>query len=144
MPSFSWAKLNSNLDWLKLTKVRLLIQMLFILAIPNTSPVKPVKLLAKYILIIYTLRLAHEKYGIWIKAVPKVLWRQNSLSSKAERMSELFQTEIAISNWFRCQSFHVLNSRNWVWLMKILASEPGLRAFSDNFGLSLIYQFMAR
>ena len=30
-----------------------------------------VKLLRKYVIIIYALDLVHEKFGIWIKAVPK-------------------------------------------------------------------------
>ena len=37
-----------------------------------------VKLLAKYVIIIYALGSVHEKFGVWIKAVPKSLQRQNS------------------------------------------------------------------
>ena len=31
-----------------------------------------VKLLAKYVIMIYELGSVHEKFGVWIKAVPKL------------------------------------------------------------------------
>ena len=52
-----------------------------------------VKLLTKYVIIIYALGSAHEKFGVWIKAVPKSLQRQNSRPGKAKRTAEPFQIE---------------------------------------------------
>ena len=46
-----------------------------------------VKLLAKYDRIIYALGSVHEKFAIWIKAIPKSLKRRNSqlISSKLKQ-----------------------------------------------------------
>ena len=47
-----------------------------------------VKLLTKYIMIIYALGSVHEKSGVWIKAVPKTLQRRNSRPTRRkERLS---------------------------------------------------------
>ena len=55
-----------------------------------------VKLLTKYVIIIYALGSAHEKFGVWIKAVPKSLQRQNSRPGKAKRTAEPFQIETGV------------------------------------------------
>ena len=47
-PNFSWAELNSYLDRPKLTKVRLLIQTPYFLAVPNSIPIKPVKIVSSF------------------------------------------------------------------------------------------------
>ena len=53
-----------------------------------------VKLLTKYVIIIYALASVHEKFGVRIKAVPKSLQRRNSWPGWAKRTPELFQIEI--------------------------------------------------
>ena len=79
------------------------------------------------VLIIYGLGLVHEKFGVWIKTIPKLFQRWNSRLGEAKRTAEPFQIEIGVPNWFRRQTFYVLNSMYQVLLMKRLASEPGLR-----------------
>ena len=68
-----------------------------------------VKLLTKYVIIIYALGSVHEKFGVWIKAVPKSLQRRNSRPGRAKRTAEPFQIEIGVPNWFKRRTFHVLN-----------------------------------
>ena len=67
-----------------------------------------VKLLAKYAIIIYT--LGHEKFGIWIKAVPKSHQCQNPWPGYVGSTAEPSQIEVEISNWLRRWTLHVLNS----------------------------------
>ena len=68
------------------------------------------KMLAKYlIIIIYALGSVHEKFGVWIKAVPKSLQRWNSRQGQAKRTAEPFQIETGVPNWFRRRTFHVLD-----------------------------------
>jgi len=57
------------------------------------------KLSVKYVTRIYALCLTHEKFDVWIKAVPKPKFPV-----------ELFQIRIAVFSWFRCRILHVLNS----------------------------------
>ena len=57
-----------------------------------------VKLLTKYVIIIYALGSVHEKFGDSIKAVPKSFQRRNSWLGQAKRMAELFQIEIGVPN----------------------------------------------
>ena len=114
---FSLAELNSNLDRPKLTKVRLLIQTSNLIsrskAIPNVVPGRLINSAGGfqniYIILIYALSSAHEKLGVWIKPIPK----SKSWPSQAGRMAEPFQIKIAVPNWFRCRTFHVLNSMNY-------------------------------
>ena len=54
------------------------------------------KLLEKYIIIIYALGSAHEKFGVWIKAISKSLQSQNSWLGLVGRMAELSQIETCI------------------------------------------------
>ena len=85
------------------------------------------KLLTKYVITIYALGSVHEKFSVWIKAIPKLLQRRNSQPGYAKRMAEPFQIETAgIPNWFRCRTFHVLNSTYYVRLMKSSASDSAL------------------
>ena len=51
-----------------------------------------VKQLAKYTIIIYV--LGHEKFGVWIKAVPKSLQSWNPWPGYAGSTAEPFQIEI--------------------------------------------------
>ena len=57
-----------------------------------------VKLLTKYVIRIYTLGSVLEKFGVWIKAVPKSLQRQNSRPGQAKRTAEPFQT-VSDAGW---------------------------------------------
>ena len=58
-----------------------------------------VKLLAKYVIIIYALLgSVHEKFGVLLKAVPKSLERRNFRPDLAKRMSEPFQIETGVPN----------------------------------------------
>ena len=50
-----------------------------------------VTLLAKYVIIIYALGLAHEKFGIRIRAVSKALQSRNFFLGLVGRTAELFQ-----------------------------------------------------
>ena len=52
----------------------------------------------KYVIIIYELGSARERFGVWIKAVPKPKFP-----------AEPFQIETAVLNWFRRRTFHLLN-----------------------------------
>ena len=54
--------------------------------------------LTKYVIIIYALGLAHEKFGVCIKAVPKSLQRRNSRPGLAKRTAEPFQIETDVPN----------------------------------------------
>ena len=56
---------NLNCSWTKFKRWKLVIS---------------VKLLTKSVIIIYALGSVHEKFGVWIKAVPKSLQRRNSRS----------------------------------------------------------------
>ena len=67
------------------------------------------KLLPKYVIIIYALGSPQEPFSDWIKK------------------KEPFQIETGVPNSFRRRTFHVLNSMYWVRPMKSSASEPGLR-----------------
>ena len=49
-----------------------------------------VKLLTKYVIIIYALGSVHEKFGVSIKAVPKSFQRRNSWPGQAKRTAEPF------------------------------------------------------
>ena len=49
-----------------------------------------VKLPTKYGLIIYALGSVYEKFGVYIKAVPKSLQRRNSRPGNAKRTAEPF------------------------------------------------------
>ena len=89
-------------------------------ALPNTVSVSA----SKYVMTIYAFGLAHEKFGICNKAIPKLFQCRNSQWSQAKRTAEPFQIEIAILNCFRWRLFHELNQ---VRLMKRSASETGLR-----------------
>ena len=55
-----------------------------------------VKLLEKYIIIIYAVGSANGKFGVWIKAISKSLQGQNSLLGLVGRMGELSQIETCI------------------------------------------------
>ena len=82
-----------------------------------------VKLLTKYVMIIYALASVHEKFGVWIKAVPKSLQRRNSRPGWAKRTPEPFQIEIlGVPNWFRRRTFHALNKciRSGSWKVRRL------------------------
>ena len=60
-----------------------------------------VKLPTKYGLIIYALGSVHEKFGVYIKAVPKSLQRRNSRPGNAKRTagrSELKQAFLTDSD----------------------------------------------
>ena len=57
-----------------------------------------VKLLAKYVIIIYALGSVHEKVGVWVKAVPKSLQRRNYQTGQAKRTAEPFQIETGVPN----------------------------------------------
>ena len=47
-----------------------------------------VKLLAKYVITIYALGSVHEKFWVWIKAVPKSLQKRNpGLARRKEKLS---------------------------------------------------------
>ena len=47
--------------------------------------------LTKYVIIIYALGLVHEKFGVWIKAVPKSL--QERLSSSKLKQTLLIDSD---------------------------------------------------
>ena len=68
-----------------------------------------VKLLTKYVIIIYALASVHEKFGVRIKAVPKSLQRRNSRPGWAKRTPEPFQIVLGVPNWFRRRTFHAVN-----------------------------------
>ena len=73
-PDFSWAEpINSNKGRLKLFRLAELIQAP--LQLSKVQKAKnanfQVKLLTKYVIIIYALGSVHEKFGLWIKAVPE-------------------------------------------------------------------------
>ena len=55
-----------------------------------------VKLLAKYAIIIYALGSVHEKFGVWIKPVPKTFHSGNFRPGEALRTAEPFQIEIGV------------------------------------------------
>ena len=65
------------------------------------------------------------RFGTW--KVRPLNQRRNSRLSQAGRMTEPFQIQMAVLNWFRRPTFHVFNSWCWVRLMKSSASELGLR-----------------
>ena len=47
----------------------------------------------------------HEKFGIWIKGVPKSIQRRNSRPGSAKRTAEPFQIETGVPNQFRRRTF---------------------------------------
>ena len=51
-----------------------------------------IKLFAKYVIIIYALGSVHEKFSVWIKAVPKSLQRRNS--GRARRKERLSRSKL--------------------------------------------------
>ena len=51
-----------------------------------------VKLLTKYVAIIYALGSVHEKFGVWIKAVPKLL--QGEIPGRARRKERLGRSKL--------------------------------------------------
>ena len=55
-----------------------------------------VKLLTKYVIIIYALGSVHEKFGVLLKAVPKSRQRRNSRPGQAKRTAEPFQIETGV------------------------------------------------
>ena len=73
-----------------------------------------VRLLTKYVKKIYVLGSVHEKFGVWIKAVPKSLQRRNSRPGQAKWTAEPFQIETGVPSWFRDRTFQVLNSMYYV------------------------------
>ena len=111
-PNFSWAELNSNLDGPKLTKT-------------TCKKTRKPKLLVKYVIIIYALGLAHERFGVWIKAVPKTKFPAKPGGKNGWAVPN--SNSHSRLNWLRRRTFHVLNSRYYVRLMKSSASELGLR-----------------
>ena len=52
-----------------------------------------VKLLSKYVIIIYALESVQEKFGVWIKAVPNVAPKAKFPAGKAKRTAEPFQID---------------------------------------------------
>ena len=87
-PIFSWAELNSNLDRPKCTKVRLLFQTPNLKAVLQPFLKHFQFLLQKYVIIIYAFGSAHEKFGVWNKAVSKLFQSRNIRPSQAkERLS---------------------------------------------------------
>ena len=64
-----------------------------------------VELLTKYVIRIYALGSVREKFGVWIKGVPKSIQRRNSGPGQAKKTAESFQIETGAPNWF-----HALNS----------------------------------
>ena len=70
-----------------------------------------VKLLTKYVIIIYALGSVHEKFSIWIKAIPKLLQRRNFGWAREKEQVSHSKLKQASLIWFRCQTFHVLNSK---------------------------------
>ena len=105
--TFSWAELNSNLACPKLAKVRLLSQTSNLiqfeprLLVKNRKP----KLLVKYVIIIYALGSAHERFGVWIKAVPKAKFPAEPVSTKQSFVlsgkCKICQRDIVMSLWKR-------------------------------------------
>ena len=58
-----------------------------------------VKLLTKYVIIIYPLGSLHENLGVsGIKAVPRPLQRRNFRPGQAKRTAEPFQIETGVAN----------------------------------------------
>ena len=57
-----------------------------------------VKLLTKYVIIIYALGSVHEKFGVEIKAIPKALQRRNSRPGQAKKTAEPLQIETGVPN----------------------------------------------
>ena len=70
-----------------------------------------VKLLTKYVIIIYALSSGHEKFGIKASKLFQSP-SKTEIPSRARqvRMAEPFQIETGVPNWFRRQIFHVINS----------------------------------
>ena len=85
-----------------------------------------VKQLTKCVVIMYALGSVNEKFGVWIKAVPKSLQRRNFQPGLAKRTAKPFQTETSVPNWFRRRTFHALISMYEVRLVKRSATEPCL------------------
>ena len=52
-----------------------------------------VKLLTKYVIIIYALGSVHEKFGVWIKAVPKSIESRNSRPGQGGRTAVLTDSD---------------------------------------------------
>ena len=69
-----------------------------------------VELVAKYFKPIYALGLAYEKFGVWIKAIPKSLQSWNSWMGLMRRTLELFQIEIGVPDKIQTPNFKLLNS----------------------------------
>ena len=65
-----------------------------------------VKLLTEYVIIIYALGYVHKKVQCLKQSRPKVLPVQLGVKNGAT----LLQIQTGVPNWFRCQTFHVLNS----------------------------------
>ena len=57
-----------------------------------------VKLLKKYVIIIYALGSVHERLAVGNKAVPKALQRRNSRPGQAKRTAEPLQIETGVPN----------------------------------------------
>ena len=55
-----------------------------------------VKRIGKHVIIIYALSSVQEKFGVWIKTVPKSFHSRNSGSGWAWRTAEPFQIEIGV------------------------------------------------
>ena len=53
-----------------------------------------VKLLTNYVIIIYTLGSVHEKFGVWIKAVPKSLQIKGEIPGRARRKERLSRSKV--------------------------------------------------
>ena len=84
-----------------------------------------VKLLAKYIVIIYALGSVHKKFGVWIKAVPLKVPPKVKFPAGLERLSrfKLKQAFLIISDaGFFMYLIQCISLR----LVKRSASEPGL------------------
>ena len=74
-----------------------------------------VKLLEKYVIIIYALGSVHVKFGVWIKAIPKSLHSRNP--GRAKREERLSRAKL------KSEAFLIDSD---VEPMKRSASEPGL------------------
>ena len=111
-PNFSWAEPNSNWGRPKFFRPAELIQTPILMSSRIKSKRRKmlisVKLLTKYLIVIYALGSIHDKFGVW--AVPKSLQRRNSRPGQAWRTAEPLQIETRVPNWFRRRTFHVLNS----------------------------------
>ena len=84
-----------------------------------------VKLLTKYLIKIYALGSVHEKFGVWMKRVPKSIQSRNSQPGSLERTPKPFQIETGVTKWFRRRTFHVLNSMYYRFGSWKVAAPPG-------------------